>query len=300
MSSAQHHEASTSTSNKSSNRRGRGRYSKNRPQPSGEAAPSGDRSQTSQAGASSSMNHSKSSRSRKFGGQLSSNIADVPPSEVTPDSVSNPSREHRSKQAEKMPEKHKTTQMFRIEGVNMPDLTNRLIETLKSPPYADCVICWSPIHPLQPTWACTVSEETNRCCWGVFHNKCIVSWSKKNIQEAKAVIQARNEDKEPEWRCPGCQTARTQPPGPYNLIVATTNASKFAILEIAYNVQKVTLRRVTVAATSDYFLVEQDTRWIARMERRNGLANTRVMILATANIRAESILVPSLAIITRP
>ncbi|CAG8701779.1 16967_t:CDS:2, partial [Acaulospora colombiana] len=67
----------------------------------------------------------------------------------------------------------------------------------------------------QPTWACTVSEETNRCCWGVFHNKCI---------ETKAAYQARNEDREGDWRCPGCQTQRTIPPGQYRY--ADNKASK--------------------------------------------------------------------------
>jgi len=60
------------------------------------------------------------------------------------------------------------------------DLTTRLTESMCKPPYADCPICFNEIHPLQPTWSCAISEETNRCCWTVFHNKCIVAWSKKS------------------------------------------------------------------------------------------------------------------------
>lgn len=36
-----------------------------------------------------------------------------------------------------------------------------------------------------------------------------------DIQETKAAFQARNEDRDGEWRCPGCQTHRVTPPGPY-------------------------------------------------------------------------------------
>lgn len=35
------------------------------------------------------------------------------------------------------------------------NLTNRLIDSLKTPPYADCPICFNSIHPAQPIWSCT-------------------------------------------------------------------------------------------------------------------------------------------------
>lgn len=168
----------------------------------------------------------KSSRSRKFGGQLSTN---EPPAPLTTTPSSSRRREPRPSE-----QKDVQTTYSRSGDVTIPDLTAKLIDTLKTPPYADCVICWSSIHPQQPTWSCTLSEETNRCCWGVFHNKCIVAWSKKSeqieisisrftnvnvsligIEETRAAHLARNEDKEGEWRCPGCQTTRVNPPGPY-------------------------------------------------------------------------------------
>lgn len=40
------------------------------------------------------------------------------------------------------------------------NLTNRLIESLKTPPYADCPICFNSIHPAQPIWSCT--PDTHR------------------------------------------------------------------------------------------------------------------------------------------
>ncbi|KAG8807004.1 FKBP12-associated protein [Serendipita sp. 401] len=198
------------------NRRGRGKYSKAR-KPA-EQSDSLEQAQNRNEGRSRPSGPSvvpKSTRSRKFGGQLSS---PTPEQSTATESVSKPGPSHRSTGASSRHESTGSTVYSQLDGVNVPDLTKKLIENLRTPPYADCVICFSPIHPLQPVWTCTVSEETNRCCWGVFHNKCIVAWSKKNIQETRAAYQARNEDKEAEWRCPGCQTPRTNPPGPYKYV----------------------------------------------------------------------------------
>ncbi len=38
-------------------------------------------------------------------------------------------------------------------------LTNRLIHSLRTHPYADCPICFNAIHPLQPIWSCAPSSE---------------------------------------------------------------------------------------------------------------------------------------------
>lgn len=40
------------------------------------------------------------------------------------------------------------------------NLTNRLIDALRTPPYADCPICFSSIHPAQPIWCCSPSAES--------------------------------------------------------------------------------------------------------------------------------------------
>lgn len=186
------------------NRRGRGR----RPPPSGRAnqsqeqRPRGTAESPDQPERSTNKPNPQSTRARKFGGQLTTSTS-------TDKATNAPTKESKNS------ETREAAPHMRSEGVNIPDLTAKLMNTLKSPPYAECVICFAPIIPQQPTWACTVSEETNRCCWGVFHNKCIVAWSKKSMQETKAAFQARNEDRDGEWRCPGCQTVRTQAPGQY-------------------------------------------------------------------------------------
>jgi hypothetical protein len=41
------------------------------------------------------------------------------------------------------------------------------------------------------------------------------------MQETKTVFQARNEDRDGEWRCPGCQTVRTMAPGQYKSVNIT-------------------------------------------------------------------------------
>lgn len=153
-------------SSRGNNRRGRGRRSGN-----GRANQSQEQ-RTNAAAATSSDKHeqptqSQSTRARKFGGQLSTPSTTGPFNNV-------PNRQP------KQFENREAAPHTRSEGVNIPDLTAKLMDTLKAPPYAECVICFGPIIPQQPTWACTVSEETNRCCWGVFHNKCIVAWSKKS------------------------------------------------------------------------------------------------------------------------
>lgn len=93
------------------------------------------------------------------------------------------------------------------------DLTSNLIRELSKPPYLDCLICFSAIHPSQPTWSCSpliqMQDENSPYCWTTFHLKCIREWSEKSYKEVKAAWEAREEfNKNGEWRCPACQGRR--------------------------------------------------------------------------------------------
>ncbi|KAE9400334.1 hypothetical protein BT96DRAFT_965353 [Gymnopus androsaceus JB14] len=99
------------------------------------------------------------------------------------------------------------------------DLTSNLIRELSKPPYLDCLICLSAIHPAQPTWSCSLlipmqdedAEHHSQYCWTTFHLKCIKEWSEKSYKEVKAAWEAREEfNKDGEWRCPGCQGRRNK------------------------------------------------------------------------------------------
>ena len=127
--------------------------------------------------------HRGGGRRREFGAQLTSS-PDVPSATPEPtigaESSGRPATLQQHKRPQQTP-KAKT----KLAAVDAPipvaqDLTTRLTESMCKSPYADCPICFNEIHPLQPTWSCATSEETNRCCWTVFHNKCIVAWSKKS------------------------------------------------------------------------------------------------------------------------
>ena len=107
------------------------------------------------------------------------------------------------------------------------DLTSTLTYALSTPPYPDCPICFTAIHPTQPTWSCSPSrfdrvDEENReenanfqCCWTTFHLKCIRSWAEKSVKELVDAWRARGEDRNGEWRCPGCQSRREIIPNGY-------------------------------------------------------------------------------------
>jgi hypothetical protein len=122
--------------------------------------------------------HRGGGRRREFGAQLTS--ADAPPESTNGAESSSRPVTPQHKRPQQTP-RAKT----KLAAADAPipvaqDLTTRLTESICKPPYADCPICFNEIHPLQPTWSCAISEETNRCCWTVFHNKCIVAWSKKS------------------------------------------------------------------------------------------------------------------------
>ena len=127
--------------------------------------------------------HRGGGRRREFGAQLTSPSATPEPTNGAGPSSRPATPPHRRP---RQPPKAKT----KVAAVDAPipaaqDLTTRLTESMCKPPYADCPICFNEIHPLQPTWSCAISEETNRCCWTVFHNKCIVAWSKKSEECAR-------------------------------------------------------------------------------------------------------------------
>ncbi|TFL01770.1 hypothetical protein BDV98DRAFT_548477 [Pterulicium gracile] len=101
------------------------------------------------------------------------------------------------------------------------DLTTTLIHELSFPPYADCAICFSAIHPAQPTWSC--SPPAGQCCWTTFHLKCIKPWAQKSVKDLEDAWATRGEyGRKCEWRCPGCQTKRQTIPGGYRCFCGST------------------------------------------------------------------------------
>lgn len=109
------------------------------------------------------------------------------------------------------------------------DLTSSLIRGLSTAPYMECIICFSAIHPAQPTWACSPSipvlpnpsstSSSPQYCWSVFHLKCIRPWAEKTFKEVHDAWRARGDlTKGGEWRCPGCQGRRATLIGGYWLV----------------------------------------------------------------------------------
>lgn len=116
------------------------------------------------------------------------------------------------------------------------DLTSTLIHDLSTPPYPDCLICFSAIRPQEPTFSCSPTipianedeEEkqgavknapvTAQCCWTTFHLKCIKAWASKSVKDTEAAWKARGEDRPGVWRCPGCQSQRNVVPTVYRCV----------------------------------------------------------------------------------
>jgi transcriptional repressor NF-X1 len=96
------------------------------------------------------------------------------------------------------------------------DLTSILTFSLSNPPFPECMICFNPVRPEQPTWSCSPSEEKEaQSCWNTFHLKCIQSWAGKSVKDMEEAWRARGEEKKGEWRCPGCQSRREIVPQRY-------------------------------------------------------------------------------------
>lgn len=115
------------------------------------------------------------------------------------------------------------------------DLTTRLIHAFSnrstsSSDALECPICFIAIHHAQPTWSCVLSADTgNACCWTTFHLKCIREWAAKSTKETRDAYRARNEDREGEWRCPGCQTKRNEVPRVYKCVYPNTKPWKYTL-----------------------------------------------------------------------
>jgi hypothetical protein len=115
------------------------------------------------------------------------------------------------------------------------DLTSTLIDSLRTPPYPDCPICFSAIHPAQPSWSCSPTApvapvdgeevesgpESARCCWTTFHLKCIRAWAGKSVKDVADAWRARGENRPGDWRCPGCQAKRISVPSGYWSVTTT-------------------------------------------------------------------------------
>ncbi|KAI0305265.1 hypothetical protein B0F90DRAFT_1809057 [Multifurca ochricompacta] len=96
------------------------------------------------------------------------------------------------------------------------DLTSILTFSLSTPPFPECMICFNPIRPEQPSWSCSPREERDvHSCWNTFHLKCIQPWAEKSVKDIEEAWRARGEEKKGEWRCPGCQSKREVVPRKY-------------------------------------------------------------------------------------
>lgn len=104
------------------------------------------------------------------------------------------------------------------------DLTSTLAREMSTPPYPDCLICFSPIRPDHAIWSCSPSNpivvsneaQVREYCWTSFHIKCIRSWAEKKVKEVADAWRARGElDRKGDWRCPGCQAKREVLPSGY-------------------------------------------------------------------------------------
>lgn len=113
------------------------------------------------------------------------------------------------------------------------DLTSTLTHDLSTPPYPDCVICFSAVRPFEPTYSCSPNTSiaaaatdsdgeskaenavTAQCCWTTFHLKCIKAWASKSVKDTEQAWRARGEERQGVWRCPGCQSQRSVVPSVY-------------------------------------------------------------------------------------
>lgn len=103
------------------------------------------------------------------------------------------------------------------------DLTSKLTHDLRTSPYLDCIVCYNPIRPLQPTWSCSPSSpiapaegtQEGQYCWVTLHLKCVRSWASKAIVDTRKAYESRGEGKPGEWSCIGCRAKRTIEPSTY-------------------------------------------------------------------------------------
>jgi len=159
-------------------------------------------------------------RAPKFNPGLTAPVAVASTPEEIPTPRAQPSSSSKPSQTLKQRHKPKPSRS------QPDDLTSTLIKALSTRPYPDCSICFSAIHPLQPTWSCSPSilQVPNisgdgvipQYCWNTFHLKCIKSWAEKSVKELEKAWQNRGETgKKGDWRCPGCQAKREVVPTGY-------------------------------------------------------------------------------------
>ena len=120
------------------------------------------------------------------------------------------------------------------------DLTTTLARALRTPPYPDCPICFSAIHPAQRTWSCSPSipiirppdpsTDELQYCWTTFHVKCIGEWAMKSAKEVAEAWRARGETgRKGDWRCPGCQAKRETVPSGYWCVSSSVSQNTLSI-----------------------------------------------------------------------
>lgn len=162
-------------------------------------------------GSESKITHPEGGKPRR-GGRFNAGLTEPKPSSDSAPATK-PSAKYRSRKA------HPTEAVA-------DDLTSILIHALRTPPYPDCPICFSAIHPAQPTWSCSpsipvvraddTSANDQQYCWTTFHVKCIGSWASKSVKDVADAWRARGEEgRKGDWRCPGCQAKRESVPSGY-------------------------------------------------------------------------------------
>ncbi|ODO11918.1 hypothetical protein I350_00702 [Cryptococcus amylolentus CBS 6273] len=124
-------------------------------------------------------------------------------------------------------------------GQESDDLVTRLTKGLKNRPFVECPICFNSITPSQQTWCClppdrppepsssatlhvnpitgsTATSTHYSACYTPFHMECIRDWANRSLgEEDEKIRSGLKEPGEAQWRCPGCQKRRTDPPGQY-------------------------------------------------------------------------------------
>ncbi|KAF7323896.1 R3H domain-containing protein [Mycena kentingensis (nom. inval.)] len=102
------------------------------------------------------------------------------------------------------------------------DLTSRLTAALGTPPYPDCPICFSAVHPAQPTWSCSPSIpvlDAQQFCWTTFHLKCVRAWAQKSIKEVANAWAARGEPERGGELVCSCGLTVYEPPIPCGTVM---------------------------------------------------------------------------------
>jgi transcriptional repressor NF-X1 len=76
------------------------------------------------------------------------------------------------------------------------DIMTRIHKEIGSGKY-ECMVCYGGLTRQIKVWSC-------KCCWSVFHLKCIQKWAKQGLQQKPAGPIGADGPPKPSWRCPGC------------------------------------------------------------------------------------------------